>query len=79
MGFQCLLCGQTGLVRMRHNPPLYRRRRYIRFAAVQRNFPKADVHAGQNAIDRNRSFAARTSEVRDADLANFRCNLSNGR
>ncbi len=42
-------------------------------AAVQRNFPKADVHAGLNTIDRNRSFAARAPEVRVADKVAVRC------
>ena len=32
-------------------------------ATVQRNFPNADVHAGLNTIDRNRSFAADALQV----------------
>ena len=41
-------------------------------AAVQGNIPKADVHAGLNTIDRNRSFAVDVPEVRDADFAAIR-------
>ena len=66
---QVPLCGQTGLMQMRHDPSLWRRRRYIRRAAVQRNLPKADVHAGLNVIDRNPSFAADAPQVRVADEA----------
>ncbi len=64
---------------MRHDPSL--RRRYYRMlrAAVQRNFPEADVHAGLNTIDRNRSFAAGAPQVRVADFADFRCTYANGR
>jgi hypothetical protein len=36
-------------------------------AALQRNFPKADVQAGLNTIDRNQSFAAGAPQVRVAD------------
>ncbi len=49
-------------------------------AAVQRNFPKADVHAGLNTIDRNRSFAADAPQVRVADkTALCKCSRCPGR
>ena len=60
--------GLTGLMQMRHDPSLWQRCRDMLRAAVQRNFPKADVHAGLNAIDRNRSFAAGAPQVRVADF-----------
>ena len=61
------VAGLTGLMQMRHDPSLWRRRRYMLRAAVQRNFPKADVHVGLNTSDRNQSFAADAPQVRVAD------------
>jgi hypothetical protein len=59
--------GLTGLMQMRHDPSLWRRRRYMLRAAVQRNFSKADVHAGLNTIagTGHSPQTHRRSELRD--------------
>ena len=63
-------------MQMRHDLSRFRMRRYIYWAAVQRNFPKAVIPGNLYGRFPIRSFAAHAREVRFADKAVIRCSAA---